>query len=541
MTATENTITNPGATVGPATDSGAPQRLARQTQTVAVATIVSRILGVVREQVIAYYFGAGAVTDAFVAAFRIPNLLRDFLAEGALSAAFVPTFSRVLKRDGQAAAFQLLNRLLGLFVPVLALLCLLGVLFTPQIAGLMSGGVETTPGKIALLIFLARWMFPFLLLIALAAVLMGALNALGRFGVPALAPGGFNIGMIAGTILCAPWVDPPALALAWGVLAGGVLQWAVQAFSIRGMGFRNHWEWGWRDPNVRQVARLLVPALIGQAAVQINIFAITRFAWTLGDGPVAYLNFAFRILFVPLGVFAVAAATVGLSRLSERIAAGDEAGARDIFTQGFQTVLYLVIPTSVAFIILGKPICAALFQRGQFGAEATLNTARALAFYSIGLPAMAAVRVTTPIFYSHHDTRTPTWCGMASVGTNLIGMYLLTPTLNFAGLALSVAGSAIIQVGLLLIFARRRFGGLGFRRLGTHALVFSGCSIAAVWVAHAVNQSAIISFLPVSRVIGTAVVVGVASALYIGLTWIAGYRRMGSVYAARLTFWRNVK
>jgi len=522
----DNSSEDPSATSASETDA-APTRLARQTQTVAAATILSRVLGVVREQVIAYYFGAGAVTDAFVTAFRIPNLLRDFLAEGAFSAAFVPTFSTVLKRDGKEAALALLNRVLGLFVPFLAVLCVLGIIFTPQIASLLSGGVEETPGKIALLVHLARMMFPFLLLIALAAVLMGALNALGRFGVPALAPGGFNIGMIAGTVLLAGWIDPPVLALAWGVLIGGFLQWVVQALAIRRIGFRHRLQWGWSDPNVRQMLRLMVPALIGQAAVQINIFAITRFAWTLGDGPVAYLNFAFRVLFVPLGVFAVAAATVGLSRLSERVAAGDDASVRAIFRQGAQTVLYLVTPTAVAFIFLGRPICAALFQRGEFGADATVHTARALAFYSLGLPAMALIRVTAPLFYAHKDTRTPTWCGMASVAANLVGMNLLVGPLGYAGLALSVAAAATIQVGLLVYLAHRRFGSLAYMSLTRNFAVFLAVSLAGVAGGGWLVRSGALPWIPFGRAGQTAAAVGVAAALYIGITWVLGYRQLG--------------
>ncbi|MEW5701873.1 MAG: murein biosynthesis integral membrane protein MurJ [Candidatus Zixiibacteriota bacterium] len=508
-------------------DQTAPARLARQTQTVAGATIISRLLGVVREQVIAYYFGAGAVTDAFVTAFRIPNLLRDFLAEGAFSAAFVPTFSTVLKRDGRDGAFALLNCVLGLFVPFLIVLCALGIVFTPQIASLLSGGVEATPGKIALLVLLARLMFPFLLLIALAAVLMGSLNALARFGVPALAPGGFNLGVIGATILLAGWVEPPVLALAWGVLAGGLLQWAVQALAMRRVGFRHRLRWGWSDPDVRQMLRLMVPALIGQAAVQINIFAITRFAWTLGDGPVAYLNFAFRVLFVPLGVFAVAAATVGLSRLSERVASGDDAGVRAIFHQGAQAVLYLVTPTAVAFMLLPQPICAALFQRGEFGADATLHTARALAYYSLGLPAMALIRVTAPLFYAHKDTRTPTWCGIASVVANLVGMNLLVGPLGYAGLALSVAGAATIQVGLLLLLARRRFHGLRYSPLFLHLVIFTAVSLASVGIGLWLLRRGLLTWVPLGRLGRTVATVAIAAGLYIGTTWLLGYRQLG--------------
>lgn len=509
-----------------------PGRFARQTRTVAGATVISRILGIVREQVIAYQFGAGALTDAFVAAFRIPNLLRDFLAEGAFSAAFVPTFASVLKRDGREAALALLNRILSVFSLILAVVCLLGIAFTPKIAWLFSSGVEPDPAKIALLITMARIMFPFLLLVSLAAVLMGALNSLGRFGVPAIAPAGFNLGVIAGAVFLSPRFDPPIVALAWGVLAGGLLQLGIQAVVLWRMGHRFRWNATWREAAVLKVARLMLPAAIGTAAVQINILLITRFAWSLGDGPVTYLNFAFRVLFVPLGVFAVAAATVGLPRLTERVAASDWQGVRDIYSQATATVLYLVTPVAVAFLLLGEPICAALFQRGAFDAEATASTARALGFYALGLPAMAAVRVTAPLFFAHGDTRTPMICGVSSVVFNLISMSLLVGPMGFAGLALSVACSAVIQIGLLIGWASRRYDGLPFRALAGHFLVFAAVAWIAVrsgmWIYDLAGPS-----LEFAGHIGHAIVtVAVAALIYLGVTWLLGYRQLGSVRTA---------
>ena len=504
--------------------------LARQTRVVSLATFASRVLGVVREQVIAYYFGAGAVTDAFVAAFRIPNLLRDFLAEGAFSAAFVPTFSEVLSKEGRPAAMELLRRVLGVFVPALALLCVLGIIFTPQIAQILSGGTEQTAGKIELLVHLARWMFPFLLLIALAAVLMGALNALGKFGVPALAPAGFNIGMIACAALLANRVDPPVLALAWGVLAGGFLQWAVQAIVISREGFNHRIRLisGWGDSRVRQIGRLLVPALLGQAAVQINILAITRAAWQMGDGPVAYLNFAFRILFVPLGVFAVAASTVGLARLSRQIAEGNEEQARETFRQSLQTVLFLVTPTAVAFLLLGGPICAALYQRGEFDAGATASTARALAFYAVGLPGMAAIRAVTPIFFAHKDTKTPTLCGVVAVLSNLLGIWLLTGPLGYAGLALSVALSSLIQVVILLIVAARKYGTTGYTDIALNWLIFTSISIAAVAGGLFALDHGWFDWMPFGVVGTISLTLGIAAGGYLATTWLLGYRNLGS-------------
>lgn len=510
-----------------------PGQFSRRTTTVAGATAASRVLGLVREQVIAFYFGAGAMADVFVAAFRIPNLLRDLFAEGAFSAAFVPTFSKTLTREGKEGAFALLNRVLSVFVPALSLVCLLGMIFTPEIAHLMSGGVEETPGKIELLAVMARWMFPFLLLISLAAAFMGTLNSLDRFGIPALAPAGFNVGVIAGAVILSQFTTPPLLGLAIGVLIGGILQWGVQAVQAHRLGYRPRILSGWKSPEVHQILTLMGPALIGIAAVQINIFALTRFAWTLGDGPVAYLNYAFRVIFLPLGVFAVAAATVGLPRLSKQVAAGQTEEVRATYAQAARTVLYLVIPTAAAFILLAQPICAVLFERGRFDTIATIHTARALQFYSIGLPAMAVIRVTAPLFYAHHDTRTPAMCGVASVGVNLIGMTLLVGPFGYAGLALSVAGSAIVQLTLLWILAVRKFGGLRIGTILTQAallLVIAGATVGGVAL---VLKRYLADSVSWERAALVAAAVGISALLYIGLSWLAGFRQLGGIRRRR--------
>lgn len=510
-------------------DTPATARFARQTRVVVGATLLSRVFGLLREQVIAYYFGAGAMTDAYVAAFRIPNLLRDLFAEGAFSAAFVPTFSRVLEKDGKAAAFELLNRVLSVFVPILVVVCGLGMVFTPQIASLLSGGVEGSPGKIALLIQMARWMFPFLLLVSVASVMMGALNSLGRFGMPALAPTGFNMGVIIGATVLATWAEPRIVGLAWGVVLGGILQWGFQAVSLHRLGFRHSPAPGWRDSNVHHIASLILPALIGTAAVQINIFAITRLAWSLGDGPVAYLNYAYLVIFLPLGVFAVATATVGLPRLSQLVTTGDEDQVRRTYAQAVSTVLFLVVPTAAAFLLLGKPICAALFQRGRFDATASVNTARALAAYAVGLPAMATIRVTTPLFYAHHDTRTPALCGVAAVTTNLLGMSILVGFLGYAGLALSVSCSAIVQITVLWFIAQRRYGPLGLVKFGQTFLTLA--IVASISVGAGLGVWNLGSFTGRAwlRIAGIALAIFVAGLLYLGITWLLGYRQLGGV------------
>jgi putative peptidoglycan lipid II flippase len=372
-------------------------------------------------------------------------------------------------------------------------------------------------------------MFPFLLLVSVASVMMGALNSLGRFGMPALAPTGFNMGVIIGATILSTWAEPSIVGLAWGVVLGGILQWGFQAVSLHRLGFRHAPSPGWRDSNVHHIASLILPALIGTAAVQINIFAITRLAWSLGDGPVAYLNYAYLVIFLPLGVFAVATATVGLPRLSQLVASGDDAQVRRTFSQAVQTVLFLVIPTAIAFLLLAEPICAALFQRGRFDATASISTARALASYAIGLPAMAAIRVTTPLFYAHHDTRTPAICGVAAVTSNLIGMSMLVGVLGYSGLALSVSCSAIVQIVILWSIAQRRYGPLGLLELGRSFLILAGAALMSVGAGWGAWHLGSFTGGAWSRITGVALAISVAALLYLGITWLLGYRHMGGI------------
>jgi len=497
----------------------------RATRVVSAGTMASRVLGVVREQVIAYLFGASAITDAFIAAFRIPNLLRDLFAEGALSAAFVPSFTDLLKNRGPKAAFDLYQRVFFWICAIVGGVCILGIVFTPQIATALAAGFGKTPGKMELTVKLARTMFPFLLFVSLAALAMGSLNSRGRFGPPAFAPLWFNVAIIGCAFLFSRMFTQPVYSLAIGVVIGGVFQWLFQVLFLAQEGYGLGWRFA-LTPEVKKVFRLLLPAIGGLAAVQINIFVITRVASGLGDGPVSYLNFAFRLIFLPLGVFAVAAATVGLPRFAEKAAVGDTPGALARWRESLRLVWFLVIPTAVLFVFFGEHICRVLFERGAFIAEHTEKTAGALAFYALGLPGMATIRVTAPLFYAHKDTKTPVMLSFLAVVVNLALIYILVGQMNFRGLALSIALASTAQAVGLMLFVRFRYGSYQIARLGGYFLSVSAISLITAFVCR--------WLLPPGDDMASAFValgaIFVAVLLYLLITWQLKFRETRFIF-----------
>ena len=338
----------------PASDDGLPDpapgagRLARSSAVVGAAVLASRVLGLVREQIFAGFFGAGRELDAFVTAFRIPNLFRDLFAEGALSAAFVTTFSKTLEREGEARAWRLANLVVHALLVFVGAIVLLGILFAPTVVGWIAPGFADIPGKAELTVALTRLLFPFLLLVALASVAMGMLNAKNRFGIPASASSFFNLGSIFVGLTTAWWMSPEYMADLWqtgtasvpsaeaaaraitgmaiGTLAGGAMQLLVQVPSLWKVGYRYRFALSLRDPGLRRVLALMGPATIGAAAVQVNVLVNTNFASELGDGAVSWLNVAFRFTQLPIGLFGVAVGVVALPAISRTVAREDLEG-----------------------------------------------------------------------------------------------------------------------------------------------------------------------------------------------------------------------
>ena len=478
--------------------------VARSAGIVGLAVMGSRLLGLVREQVFATFFGAGMAMDAFIVAFRVPNLLRDLFAEGALSAAFVSTFSRKIAREGEQAAWRLANLVNNGLIVVLSVIVLAGVFFAPAVVGMLIDRASS-PGEAAtfeLAVRLTRILFPFLLMVSLAAVAMGVLNTRERYGIPASASTMFNVGSIIGGLgfawMLAPDyvraaihrqpLDPAGaeraiIGMAIGTLAGGMLQWLIQVPSMRAVGYRWQPILSFRDEGVREVMRLMAPAIVGSAALQINVFVNTRFASGLGEGPVSWLSYAFRLIYLPIGIFGVAISTATLPAASRAAALEDLSEFRRTIASSLRLTFLLTIPSAVGLIVLSRPIVALIFERGRFDAEDTNQTAIALAFNAIGLTAYSAVRVLAPSFYALRETRIPMIVSLVSIAINYLVATITVEYLAIGhrGLALSISMVAIVNFVLLLFFMRQRLGGIeGAQLLSTFLRVLLAASVMGV-------------------------------------------------------------
>jgi putative peptidoglycan lipid II flippase len=473
-----------------------PHGLLRTVGSISSATALSRVLGLARDQIQSFYFGAGPLTDAFVAAFRVPNLLRDLFAEGALSSAFVPTFTAEREHRGAQAAWTLANRVMTALLAVLGILTVLTFLGAPGILRLYVSGFSAE--KMTLAVTMTRILSPFLLFVALAAVAMGALNACGRFFLPALAPAFFNIAAIVGVVALVPVLHrsglEPALSLAIGALVGGALQFLIQLPALYREGFRFRPQLAGNDPGLRRIASLMLPATLGLAATQINILVDTILASRLGDGPITYLQLAFRLMQLPIGLFGVAIATANLARVSRDAARGDRAALRDNLARALRVAALLTLPATLGLLALREPIVRLLFQHGAFGPDDTAMTSAAVACYAFGLFAYAVTKIEVPTFYALGDTRTPVLASVTAVTAKIAANFALVALLHklglppFLGLALSTSLAAWINFGWLGWSLRRRAGSLrgqGVLRTCGQALLLSAVMGAATAALHA--------------------------------------------------------
>jgi putative peptidoglycan lipid II flippase len=439
-------------------------RLARSAGVIGLATMTSRVLGLVREQVLAYYFGAGNAMDAFVIAFRIPNLLRDLFAEGAMSAAFVPTFTRQLTLSGRPRAWQLGNNVITALITITIPLIILGIVFAEPLVRVYAEDFGRVPGKLELTVQLTRIMLPFLTLVALAAALMGMLNALHHFFVPALSPAMFNVGTIVCTaalvgLMPSVGFDPVA-AIAIGTVVGGlgqvVLQWPVLARE----GFRYRPSFDWSDPELRRVAILMGPAIIGLAAVQVNLFVNSILATGEGTGAVSWLSYAFRLMYLPIGLFGVSIATAAIPGISTLAARDETAAMRGAISKGLRMMLMLNVPATLGLVALARPVVGLIFERGKFTAADTNATAIALMFYAPGLIGYSFVKLASPAFYALHDSRTPVVVSILTMVLNILLNLTLVSLMGYPGLALGTALAALFNASALLWRLRGRLDGL---------------------------------------------------------------------------------
>ena len=434
------------------------KRVAKAAGTVGLATLLSRVFGFIRDVVVAGFFGAGLATDAFFVAFRIPNLLRRLFAEGSLTIAFVPVFTEYLEKKTKRDAVDLPNVAFTLLSIILVVVSLLGVIFSPFIVKIIAPGFSKIPDKYHLTVFLTRLMFPYIFFISLVALCMGILNSLRHFAAPALAPVALNISMIIAALGLRNYFNEPIIALAVGVMAGGIIQLVMQFPFLVRVGVKLKPDFHFNNPGVKRIGLLMLPAVFGAAVYQINIFVSTLLASLLPGGSVSYLYYADRIVQLPLGIFAIAIGTAALPSFSEQAARGDYEDLKKTLSFSLSLILFVTIPAMVALIVLRVPIISVLFQRGEFDALSTILTAQALLFYAVGLWAFSIIRVIVSVFYSLQDTKTPVKVAVIALTVNIImGIILMFP-LKHGGLALATSIASAVNAVMLFILLRKQIG-----------------------------------------------------------------------------------
>ncbi|MDE2051649.1 MAG: murein biosynthesis integral membrane protein MurJ, partial [Gammaproteobacteria bacterium] len=427
----------------------------------------------------------GAVMDAFIMAFRIPNLLRDLFAEGALSTAFITVFTKTTAVEGDRAAWALANKVATAAAVTVSVLTLVGILCAPWIVAVLAHGFP--PAKAALTVTLTRIMFPFILLVSLAALVMGMLNARNVFGIPATASSFFNLGSIIAGAGIGWAIDPhfgqrATVGLALGTLIGGAMQLGVQLPALKRLGYHFRPDFHWRDKGVRAILQLMGPSVIAASSTQVNVLVNSVFASELGNGPVTWLQYSFRLMQLPLGIFGVALGTVSLPLLARMAAHGNVAGFRTELARGMRLAFLLTIPASIGLILLAAPIMSVLFQHGRFTAHDAFEAAAALRFYAIGLCGYAALKVLVNAFYAIDRRKTPMFVSFGAVGLNLLLNWVFTVRLGWGhqGLALSTACIATTNFIVLYVLMHRHLGRLESRAMISLLLRLSlACAVLA--------------------------------------------------------------
>lgn len=439
--------------------------IARAAGLMSIATFISRILGYLKDMIIANFFGATGVADTFFVAFRIPNLLRELFAEGSMSSAFIPVLTEYHTKKGIEEAKRLVRVTFTFILTFLGLVCIAGIVFAPVIVSLIAPGFLDNLSKFSLTVVLTRIMFPFLLFISFAALIMGSLNTRKVFFIPALAPAMLNITIIISVILLASRMEQPIIAVAIGVVCGGILQFAFQLPSFFKEGYSLKTDFNFRHQGLKKMSMLILPATMGMAVAQINIFISTILGTYLPEGSITYLYYSMRLVQFPIGIFGVAMGMAVLPTLSEHVAKGEFNKLRDDLSFSMRLLFFITIPAMAGLIFLREPIVNILFQRGKFDYLATLGTAQALLFYSIGIWAVVGVRVMTASFYSMQDTKTPVKIAMSALIMNVILSITLMNPLKHSGLALANSLASSLNFALLFLFLRRKLNGIDVNRL----------------------------------------------------------------------------
>jgi putative peptidoglycan lipid II flippase len=509
------------------TENKPPKSIARSVGLVASGTALSRVSGLLREQVMAYFFGAGMATDAFVTAFRIPNLLRDLFAEGALSSSFVPVFKERLVQNSAEDAFRLANIVVTTLLVVLGIITLIGIAATPTIIYLTAYGFTAEAEKFKLTVHLTRIMWVFLPLVSISALVMGMLNSFDRFGIPAMSSAMFNVGSIVTVVVLYHFFDVPVYTLAIGVVVGGIGQIAVQLPSLWRIGYRFRFKLELFDEGMKKMLRLFTPMVIGLSAGRINILVNTLLVSFLMEGSISYLNYAYRLMHFPLGVFAVALGTVALPRASELATKGDMDGLSKVFHETLNLNFFLTIPAAFCLAILGRDLVELIYRYGAFSQLNAVNTSIALFHYSYGLVGFAAVRTIVPVYYALGDARRPMKFSILSVGVNIALYWPLIKLMDFAGLAAATSIAGLVNFGLLMYYLPDKGIHVANRTLLINLLKITFASAVAMAVAWSLPLNRIISAQGVlGRIAHAFIPLAVAGALYIGICLILGVREV---------------
>jgi putative peptidoglycan lipid II flippase len=500
-----------------------------------VATLASRVLGLVRDQVTAFFFGTQWQADAFVVATRIPGLLRDLFAEGAMSAAFVPTLTRTLTRDGKDAAWRLGSQVVNGLLVVTGVLVLLGIVFAGPLTRLVAADeFVLRPGSLALTTTLTRINMPFLMLIAVAAAFMGMLNAQRKFFIPATSPAMFNVVFIVATLIFVPLFDAlglePVMALSVGMLGGGVAQIVAQWPALRREGYRHHWILSPKDPVLRQVLVLMGPGTLGVAAAQINLLVNTWLATAEAGAPAA-LRYAFQLMYLPIGIFGVSVATATIPDIARQAAESALQTMTTTVSWAIRLMTALSVPATVGLIVLAGPIVELVFQYGAFDADSTAKTAAALAFYAPGILGYSIVKIVSPSFYSLGEARTPVLASVATIAVNLALNLWLNSIYGFTGLALGTAIAANLNAGLLLFLLSRRLGGGDFARIMTTIVKTSVAAAvmgAAAYYTQAWLQTIFVEPVVWHRLVRVGGAIGVALVVLAGAAHLLRLEEFGA-------------
>lgn len=478
-------------------DSGAPgtptrsddnHAVVKAAGVIGVATFSSRILGFIRDMVLARLFGATPAADAFFVAYRVPNLLRELFAEGSMSSAFIPVFTEYHAIKSKQDAWELASAVFTTLLTIVTGVTVLGILSAPGIVWLLAPGFHDDPAQLAMTTWLTRLMFPYLLFISLAALAMGILNSLRAFAAPAFSPVFFNIFIIACAIVLSPMLVEPIFGVAVGVVAGGAAQFAMQLPGLHRRGMLFGWRLQPRHAGVRRIGKLMVPSLLGLSVTQINITVSTILASYFSGGP-TYLFYGMRLIQFPLGIFGVALATAILPTLSAQAAKGAHAELRATVGFGLRMILFIILPAMLGLILLREPLVHLFFEHGSFTRDDTRATATAVLCYAVGLWAFAGVRIIVSAFYSLQDTKTPAISAGIAVTANIALSLWLMGELGAPGLALATALAAMVNGGILIGVLHRRLGGVDWSSVARSSVrSFIAClplMISCLWISDA--------------------------------------------------------